>query len=180
MGLPDLICKNKIIRNGNFRSMVFRRTHVRFCTFLGTNMAYVKILEGGTWAGDGWESCNLFRLTMERVTVEMEEFKWCSMGNTRFAEVRLEAVRFQRCALQGSLWTGTELTGCVFQDCNFRGMRFAGGKMERVKFRNCIFDETDLYDVSMRKVYFQNCRFCGGRVPQGPGCSFQNCDLENI
>lgn len=157
MPVSELIRKNAIIREGSFRKKAYDRAVLEFCSLLGINMAYMQVQGGGSFLGNGWESCNLFGLALRDVTVEMDRFRRCSMGSTDFRGVRLEDVRFCGCSFAGSVWTGTVVEGGVFQDCSFRGMRLQKVRFRKTVFQKCVLDDCCLEAVTMEMVRFQGC-----------------------
>lgn len=171
--------KSRIIRGEDFRLRKFERTCVRFCSVLNTNLSGSRIQKGGDFTGNGWYGCNFSGVDYSGITMEMEQFEHCVMGNAAFRRVRLLEIQAKDCNYAGSLWENAEFRECVFEQCNFRKVRFSDGMMDRTTFRNCILDGIFFQETRLSGVLFENCLIREWREPDTENCIFRNCTFEN-
>lgn len=174
-----LAYKGRIFQEEDFRFREFTRVRIRFCSIINTNLASGRISEGGELIGNGWDGCNFTGIDYRGVTMDMERYERCAMGNASFHQVRLLEVRVRDCSYAGTLWENAELLDCVFETCNFRKARFIGGMMERTLFLDCIFDDTVLEGTKRSDVTFRNCTFRGRKGEWTKDCTFQDCTFES-
>lgn len=175
--MSGIVYRDQIIRYGDYRKRAYDGITVCFDSFLDSNMAYVRI-RGGSFAGNGWEDCNLFGMELSDVVSEMDRFDRCSMGGIRLKKVELDQDRFQNCVCAGGFWEQALLRKCSFTGCNFRGVHFEQTVVERSRFRNCVFDAGSMAGVSMSQVVFQNCVFVGHMPVLPKGCRLKRCVYE--
>lgn len=175
----DFSYKNKIIRGEDFRFGEFDRAGVRFCSVLHTNLSDSRIQKGGDFVGNGWDSCNFSGICYNEITVEMDQYEHCVMGNASFHHMLMLEIQARDCNYAGSLWDNTEFQGCVFEKCNFRKARFRNGRMDKTLFLDCVFDETVLEGIKRSDVIFRNCLLRGWVEEWMEGCIFQDCTFEN-
>lgn len=175
----DFACKSRIIREEDFRSREFMRTRVSFCSMLDTNLSASRIVEGGEFTGNGWYRCNFSGIDYSRITMDMEQYEHCSLGNASFRQIQMLEVQAKDCNYAGTLWENAEFQECVFEKCNFRKARFINGRMDKTLFAECILDETVLDGITRSEVSFRNCMFRGWKEEWSKDCIFQNCTFEN-
>lgn len=152
---------------------------MRFCSVLNTNLSESEIPEGGEFTGNGWYSCNFFGVNYSGITMEMDQYEHCVMGNAVFRRVKLLEIQAEDCNYAGSLWENAEFQGCIFEKCNFRKVKFADCIIDKTTFRNCILDETFFHEIRMSGVLFESCLIREWKEEKTEGCIFQNCIFEN-
>lgn len=176
--MDEIRYKNKIVRNRDLREKEYKQADIRFCSVLNSNLAYTKILEKGNLAGNGWISCNFYGAVFKNLTMVMEQYDRCSLGNVELDRTECRRLRARDCSFAGGSWTEVLIQESTFRNCDFRGVEMKDIRLDRTVFCGCIFSSVIPEHIQMEGVIFQNCRFCGQINGLSWGYTFENCCFD--
>ena len=174
----DLIYRNQILTDEDFRQIKTDRASIRFCSVFYSNLSGLCVEKGGDFTGNGWDTCSFFQFACAKTVFTMEIYHDCIFGSASFYKYRITECFVKDCNYTNSLFREGEIRKSKFEKCIFRSAVFQDVTIKETVFSDCIFEEFQAEGVVCSDVIFENCRFCGCKMPKWEGCTFQNCILN--